>query len=199
MKTKVLFALSLVVAGCGVEARQDEAKHAAQKWAQDHVAGWTLTVDDADHAFTRPSFNEVCPNNTLMVRYAATGYEIDLAFTCPGPQGTDLAGLRSSFKFAVLTTLPHGLDVPSWKFDILTPSSSFKDGVEIVSWDSGRLKVKVDTRLFALDGRKDSEECRPPADGRTPAACLVRVELNNLPLRFTITAPLSPDTLKVQR
>jgi hypothetical protein len=199
MKAKVLFALFLVVAGCGGEASQGEANQAVQKWAQDHVAGWTLTVDDADHAFARPAFNEVCPNNTLVVRYAATGYEIDLAFTCPGPLGTDLAGLRSSFKFAVLTTLPHGLDVPSWKFDIFTPSSSFKDGVEIVSWDSGRLKVKVDTKLFALDGRKESEECRPLADGPTPAACLVRAELNNLPLHLTITAPLSPDTLKVRR
>jgi hypothetical protein len=196
MTMKRLFALFLLV-GCGAEASQDEAKQAVQRWAQDHAAGWTLTVDDG-HAFARAPFNEPCPNNILTIRYAAPGTQIDLGFTCPGPQGTDLAGLRTGLKYVALTDLPHGVELPGWRFDVLTPVSSFKDGVEIVSWDNGRLQVKIDTRLFALDGLKDGESCRPPADGVTPASCLVRAELNNLPLHLTLSAPLSADTLKVR-
>jgi hypothetical protein len=196
---KRLFALFLLVVGCGAEGSQDEAKQAVEKWAQDHAAGWTLAVDDADHAFKRAPFDQVCGNDTFTIRYAASGYQVDLGVTCPGPQGTDLAGLRSGLKYVALDDLPHGVEVPGWKFDVLTPVSSFKEGVELVSWDNGRLTVKIDTRLFALDGAKEGDSCRPLADGPTPPSCLVRAELNNLPLHLTLTAPLSPDTLKAQR
>jgi hypothetical protein len=188
----------MAAAGCGETADQGDADQAVHRWAQEHAGGWTITADDASHAFVRAPFSETCVNNTITLRYVAPGYQVDLGVACPGPQGTDLAGLRSGLEYVVLDELPHGLDVPGWRFRIFTPTSSFTEGVELVSWDGGRLKVKIDTGLFALDGDRDGKECETPADGATPAACRVRAELRNLPLHLTVTAPLAAATLMVR-
>jgi hypothetical protein len=196
LRTSMLLVALAGAAGCeSPPASQSEAQAAADRWATDHASGWELKVDDKTQGFVQP-FGARCATDFMTLRYAAAGYQVDLGFACPGPQGTDLAGLRASFKYAVLDVLPHGVEVPGWNFQVLTPSSSITAGVQLASWDGGRLTVKIDTALFRLSGTRDSADCMPPADGTTPAACLAGADLHQMPVHLTLTAPLSPELLK---
>jgi hypothetical protein len=199
LRSRTLIAIAALLGaavGCDAPGSQEDAQAAVDRWAKEHAAGWDLTVDERspDKAFV-PAFDERCGNDLLTLRYAARGYQIDLGFACPGPQGTDLAGLRTSFKYAALNVLPHGIDVPGWRFSLLTPSSSFEKGVQLTSWEGGRLTAHIDTELFQLTGQREGADCMAPADSGTPPQCLVEAELRGLPVRITISAPLAPETL----
>ena len=77
---------------------------------------------------------------------------------------------------------------------LLTPVSSFTDGVTFQSWDAGRLSMRIDTPLFAIEGRSLGDGCKVPLDGPAPAECFVHVAYQG-PLRLTLNVPLTPDVL----
>lgn len=75
--------------------------------------------------------------------------------------------LRDALNFVTLDDIPlQGFEYPTgWSIRPQTPVSSFKEGVEIVSYENGRLHYKIDTRFFCIYGNCDETiigSCNPP-------------------------------------
>jgi hypothetical protein len=190
--TFLLFAAT--TSACG-PATQAEAQAAADRWANARTDGWTLTVDEqrAAQAFQFAAYSHACPSSSTAdfssIVYTAPGYDVTLDFDCVAARPTDLAALRETFAFAVLNRLPHGLDVEGWKFWVLTPASSFTEGVEIAALGGGRLMVRINTQLYAIVGAKSDPACAVQ-DAPAPEGCSVHRDLG-IPLALTLTAPFT--------
>ena len=195
----------LAAAGCGglpVESAgassRDRASAAVDDWAGRHPDGWRLDLATA-RPLARPSFAPPCsaspPSGFALVRYETADAEIDLAFRCPIGAGDGAAALQARFAFAVLGRLPHGIAVPGWVFGVLTPSSSIATGVTFADAGGGRVRVRIDTPLFAVRGVDTRPGCTPPADSSMPAACYVSRE-HAVPLVLTLVAPIPTATLR---
>jgi hypothetical protein len=65
--------------------------------------------------------------------------------------------------------------------------SSFSEGVELVSLESGRVTVRIATPLYAITGFNKSDEGCQVEDG-APERCTASRELN-IPLTLTLSAP----------
>jgi hypothetical protein len=108
--------------------------------------------------------------------YISIGFNKDVL-----PSST-VQDLQSSLGYVSLDEVPMpGFNYPSgWDIYPQTPSSSFKDGVTIVSYQNGRLHFKVNTRFFAVYGRL--RRVKVPAGGSTPkhAYFQVRKDINGL-------------------
>ena len=83
---------------------------------------------------------------------------------------TTVQELQDSLKFVTLDDLPlPDFDYPpNWEISPLTPVSSFKEGVEIVSYENGRLHYMIDTTFFCICGNLHGPGynpgcCNPPA------------------------------------
>lgn len=76
--------------------------------------------------------------------------------------------LQSSLQYVSLNKLPMpGFQYPhGWEIYPYTPISSFKNGVEIVSYENGRLHFTVDTRFSGIYGH--IRDLRVPADAPFP-------------------------------
>jgi hypothetical protein len=78
--------------------------------------------------------------------------------------------LKDTLKFVTLDKIPlPDFDYPpGWEITPYTPVSSFKEGVEIMSYENGRLHYKVDTKFFRISGDLrgpwyNPGGCGPPA------------------------------------
>lgn len=197
--------LLLAGAGCGgtpVEvsalSSRDHAREAAEAWTRRHPAEWRLDLATR-RPLARPTFSPSCsagsPSGFAIVRHETADTEIDLAFRCPIGPGDGAAVLQERFAFAVLGRLPHGIAVPGWVFGVLTPTSSIATGVTFADAGGGRVRVRIDTPLFAVQGVDTRPSCVPPADSSMPPACYVSRE-HSVPLRLTLVAPISTATLR---
>jgi hypothetical protein len=91
-------------------------------------------------------------------------------FTKPVSPTTTVEELKNTLQFVTLDNIPlPDFDYPpGWKITPRTPVSSFKKGVEIVSYENGRLHYKVDTMFFRISGHLRGPwyipgGCGPPA------------------------------------
>jgi hypothetical protein len=172
---------------------------AARDWIAHNPDQWVLQLD-RDNPLFRPVGEKPCSENPdsglVTLRYGDRGpeagktTEIHLLFRCPIGTGVAVGDLASAFAFAVLQHLPHGIVAPNWTFDILTPVSSFKEGVAFKQPAVGRLLVTIDTPMFAVYGHSTRPECKPPADAPSPPGCFLQIE-HRIPLRLTLTAPFT--------
>jgi hypothetical protein len=154
-----------------------------------------------DNPLFRPVWSKPCSQNPdsarVTLRYGDAGgqesgktAEIDLAFRCPIGTGVAVGDLAGAFADAVLQHLPHGIVAPNWTFDLLTPSSSVKDGVGFQQPAVGRLLVTIETPMFAVYGHSTRPDCKPPADAPSPPGCYLQIE-HRIPLRLKLTAPFT--------
>ncbi len=116
-------------------------------------------------------------------------------FDCSITAATTLDQIREAYRFVVLNKLPHGIQVPGWTFIILTPVSSFKDGVTFVSWSGGQLVLSLETPLYYLLGQSTIDACKVPADSVGPSCCIVGREICTT-LSLSLSAPFAPSTLR---
>jgi hypothetical protein len=175
------------------------ARTAAQDWIAHNPDQWVLRLN-RDNPLFRPAWSKPCSENpdsrSVTLRYGAGGQEagktteIDLAFRCPIGTGVAVGDLAGAFADAVLQHLPHGIVAPNWTFDILTPRSSFAEGVAFKQPAVGRLLVTIETPMFAVYGHSTRPECKPPADASSPPGCYLQLE-HRIPLRLSLTAPFT--------
>lgn len=201
----------VLLAGCSPHGEQSDGSsgaragsltpgQAANAWVAAHPKEWVLAIDDTDpsRAPQRPPWSEPCAqspeSNSVALRYSRDDLEIELFFRCPLDGSSSLDEIGAAFSHLALPRLPHGIVVADWRFQILTPSSSFKEGVSFPAQADGRWGVDVTTTLYAVRGDSLSEACKTPADGRTPPDCYVSIE-HRIPLRITLRVPLDPKAL----
>ncbi|MEB3321240.1 MAG: hypothetical protein VKI81_00260 [Synechococcaceae cyanobacterium] len=122
-------------------------------------------------------------------RLTQPGWSLSLAFRGEQSPATPLRTLRSSFWYAALDRLPTpGLELPGWEVRPLTPTSTIRRGVEILSYGNGRIRLRVRTEFFALTGRDPS--VRIPADAPAPAGSYFQIR-RPFPLDLTLEAPVA--------
>jgi hypothetical protein len=197
-------AAALLAAGCGglplesVLSSSGGADEVVDAFVRRHAAGWRLDLA-TERPLARPSFSPPCsggsPSGFVMVRHETADTEIDLAFRCPIGVGDGAAALQEHFAFAVLGRLPHGMSARGWVFRVLTPTSSIERVVTFADARDGRVRVTIETPLFAVQGVDTRPSCVPPADGSMPDACYVSRE-HPVPLTLTLTAPIATATIR---
>jgi hypothetical protein len=141
----------------------DEAKVAAAKWLdgldkkglvlKQKVEGQGFVVAHGPSAFGRVT------KFTLQ----EADWRVSLLFKGELTPETPLETLKNNFLHVTLDSLPTpGLTLPGWEVRPQTPTSSFKQGVEILAFQDGKIKLRVQTTFFALYGRDPSVNV--PAD-----------------------------------
>lgn len=116
------------------------------------------------------------------------GWSLLLAFEGRHTATTPPGSLRRAFRYAALDRLPTpGLELPGWEVWPATPSSSIRRGVEILSSGNGRIRLRVRTPLFALQGRDPA--VMVPADAPAPAGSSFQIR-RPFPLDLRLDAPV---------
>lgn len=117
------------------------------------------------------------------------GWWISFAFKGEHTGDTPVKTLQDSFWFVALNRLPTpGLDLPGWDVRLQTPTSSIRDGVDVVSYANGNIKLQVKTKFFAIYGRDPS--VLVPADAPSPPGSYFQIR-KNVPLDLTVEAPFT--------
>jgi hypothetical protein len=213
-----LFVLPLPLAACGaptpaggcpaappVDSRPSDPNYEvaldeACRWASQHPDRWTLGLEETSRAagFHRARTSAPCGASTtesVVATFEAGDAELELHLSCAATRAETAEDLRGALRYVVLRNLPHGARAPDWRFRVLTPSSSFSDGVEMVALEGGALSLRIRTPLEALYGFSLFPPCIPPADGLTAPRCYVRFE-HHIPLDLTLRAPFDPYDLR---
>ena len=119
---------------------------------------------------------------------------ISIAFTKKVLPSTSVEDLRNNLRFVTLDHVPMpGFHYPAnWDITPVTPVSSFKDGVTIVSFKNGRIHYKVKTRFFSVYGRKSNLPEIPDSSSPKGSYFSVRKDIDgmidvNMPLVFKDT------------
>jgi hypothetical protein len=194
--------LLLLAAGCSsgitdTGAEYDAARRAAERWTAQHPREWSLELSGA--ALTPTPWSQPCSRiaagGLVSLRFAADDTEVDLYFRCPVGGARDARELQAAFSHVALGRLPHGIRAPGWRFDVLTPSSSFSEGVVFEVPASGRMRISIETPLYAVSGRSTRPECEPPADAPMAEGCYLTRE-HRIPLRLRIDAAYDPSALR---
>jgi hypothetical protein len=191
----------LTVSGCGnvtqPEFEYAAAQHAVERWVEQHQGGWSLTLRSS-RVLTRPEWSRPCADSPdsgfTTLRHATAGTEIDLLFRCPVGPGASVDELAAAFAFVVLQELPHGIRSPGWRFRVLTPSSSISEQVTFSTTAAGRMRVEIETPLYAVHGHSEREACRPMVDGPSAEGCYLGRE-HRVPLSLTLEVPFQGSEL----
>ena len=118
------------------------------------------------------------------------GFRVTLAFHGELSSDTTLKTLEEKFWYATLDRLPTpGLDLPGWEVRPQTATSSIKEGVEILAYGKGKIKLRVRTNFFALYGRDPSIVV--PADAGAPGGSHFQIR-KQFSLNLTIEGPIAP-------
>jgi hypothetical protein len=169
------------------KATAAEAEAAAKKWLDSLGDKGLVLVEKADD--TGFVGRKVIGRSSTIFTYQKPGWWISLGFSEVIDAETPLAVVRKRLKYVALDRLPTpGLDVPGWEIRPRTPTSSFRDGVEIVNFRDGRIKVHIKSGFFALYGRDPS--VLVPADAPLPKTAYFMVR-QKFPLDLKIDAPLA--------
>lgn len=164
---------------------------AAESWTAAHPLSWSV-VTSSTQAPRRTSWSQPCSANppsgfvALNVQTATT--RVTVFFRCPVTSARTAAELRDTFNHIVLEELPHGLAVPNWSFEVLTPASSLFSGVSFFDQVGGRVRIQVETPLYAIYGHSSRRTCTPPADGESAPSCYVFRE-HAIPLTLSVSVP----------
>ena len=114
---------------------------------------------------------------------------ISVAFNRKVRPSSTVHDLETSLKWVSLEKLPMpGFKYPyGWDIYPQTPVSNLKHGIKIISFQNGRLHLKVETRFFAIYGKMGG--LRVPADAAIGTSFEVRKDIYglidvNMPLVF---------------
>ncbi len=161
-----------------------EVQKAAQAWIDSLPStGYAATIRAADGTSPLPSraVNEHLFAFTEGPVYIGIGFGI-----APKPDST-LEELQDSLKHVALDQIPvPGVAAPNWETRLMTPVSSFKDGVRLEKYEKGVLTIRVKTQFFAASGRRT--DLLLPADVGMPKDAY-----------FQIRTPINADLLIVGR
>ncbi len=168
-------------------ASGEEAQAAAKKWLDGlGMKGLVIerTIEGAGFVGRK-----ITGRDSYMYVLNQNGWYVNLGFTGKIDKTATLKDLQAKFKYVALDRVPTpGLAVPGWDVKPRTPVSSFKDGIEFVSFKDGLLTVKVKTKFFALYGRNPN--VLVPADAPSPKGSYFQIR-QNFPLDLTLTAPVT--------
>ena len=104
---------------------------------------------------------------------------------------TSLSDLQKNLSYVALDKLPMpGFETPrGWSIHPMTRMSSFKEGVKIIGYESGRIQYTVETEFFAVYGSMPDKE--PPCGvsaapgtyfrldikGKKKFKCIIKVDM----------------------
>ena len=126
---------------------------------------------------------------STMFVYTKPGWYMSLGFSGKITPNTPLKTLKQQFKYIALNRLPTpGLAVEGWQIRPRTPRSSFRDGVEFLSYKNGKIKLRVKTKFFALSGR--DTRVLVPMDAPSPKGAYFQIR-KPFTLDLTIEAPMA--------
>ena len=115
-----------------------------------------------------------------------SGWWVSLAFHGELSPETSLETLKKKFWYVTLDRLPTpGLDLPGWEVRPQIASSSIREGIEILAYSEGKIKLRVRTEFFALYGRDPSIVVA--ADAPAPDGSYFQIR-KKFPLDLTIEA-----------
>jgi len=115
------------------------------------------------------------------------GWWLSLAFKGELSADTPKKTLQGRFWYVALDRLPTpGLDLPGWDVRPRTPTSSIREGVQVLAYGDGKIKIRVQTGFFALYGRDPS--VLVPADAPSPPGSYFQIR-KKFPLDLTLEAP----------
>lgn len=201
----VVTALLCAPVAAGTDRRADpdydRAVRAAQKWIAAHATEWNIAIPGNGPAqgFQRAKWDTAhCgpdTNHLVTASFQSAETTVELYFDCAVAQAKTLEALRAAYRFTVLGALPHGLKLPTWQFQLLTPVSSFSEGVDLAAWHDGILDVRIKTPLYALYGHSTVKACGYIADAPSPPRCFVHME-HRITLTLTFSARFSASVLQ---
>lgn len=93
--------------------------------------------------------------------------EFGLGFSEAPAATSTLAELRRTFAHIALDRIPvPGVQATGWETRLRTPTSTITEGVTIVSWENGIIRLRVQTEFFAAYGQR--ADVQVPADAALP-------------------------------
>ena len=174
-----------------------QAKSAVKKYLKD--SNYTLNIElreepsDPSGGLNELNYPEASKYGPIFTYHSLSGLtSISMGFNKDVLPSSTVEDLQSSLGYVALDKLPMpGFRYPNgWDIYPMTPMSSFKDGVEIISYQNGRIHFKVDTSFFAVYGIM--RDLKIPADASAPRNTYFKVRRNihglidvNMPLLLT--------------
>lgn len=165
-----------------------EAEAEAAKWLDGlKDTGLVLNEQPAKQGFG-VSFGQSAFGNVIKFNYQQSGWGFNLTFRGDIKADTSLKELKEHLWHAVIDKVPTpGLNVPGWDIKPQTPTSSFEQGIEILAYGEGKIKVRILTNFFAIYGRDPSVLVPADAPALPGSYFMIRKEF---PLDLTIEAPV---------
>jgi hypothetical protein len=198
-KTPLLLILSSVsLTGClsdilAPDASLAAANRAVESWVEANTSEWRLTrqlVRPPVH----PDWSRPCsqnpPSGFTALRIRDSRLDMLLFFRCPVDGEAGYPDLNAAFSHAVFDELPHGITARGWQFTASTPSSSFSEAVVFSVPTAGRVRVEIDTPLYAVYGHSTRASCQPPVDAPSPPGCYL-IREHRVPIRLSVSMPFS--------
>lgn len=175
----------------GCDAETSSPEEAVDRWIARHREGWTLVVEGDETVDGAARWARECgPQEEFgAIEYLTPDTWIEVGVRCEKLESeTSAASFQRAFQYIALDTLPSGITYPGWTFDVMTATSSVREGVSFVEVDNRRLVVSVSTDLYAVWGNSEDPACDPPADGGYPDGCWLQVA-HAVPLELTVDVP----------
>lgn len=166
-----------------------DAQKLASEWLE-RLGEKGLVLDKAleDHGFTVTHANSAVGRITKF-QFQQPGWWLSFSFRGELSPDTPIKTLEKKFWHVSLNQLPTpGLDLPGWEVRPQTPTSSFEEGFEILSYGDGKIKIRIRTDFFALYGRDPS--ILVPADAPSPPGSYFQIR-KKFPLDLTLEAPFT--------
>jgi hypothetical protein len=188
----VFFAGNCAMLGAAELSRKptgDEAQAVALKWLDGlDMRGLVLFEKRTKDGFVM-GYGPSALGRVTTFRLQQPGWMLSFMFKGEITKDTPLEEVRKQFWRVALNRLPTpGLELPGWEVRPQTPVSSFTDGVEILAFGDGNIKLRVKTEFFALYGRDPS--VLVPADAASPQGSYFQIR-KKFPLDLTLEAPFT--------
>lgn len=167
----------------------DEARAAAAKWLDGlDQQGLVLSEKVTEGGFA-VTHGPSAVGRVTKFTYQKSGWQVSFAFRGELNAATPLETLNKEFWYVALDRLPTpGLDLPGWDVWPQTPTSTLRQGVEVLAYGDGKIKLRVRAKFFALYGRDPSVVV--PADAAAPAGSYFQIR-KAFPLDLTLEAPFA--------
>ena len=115
------------------------------------------------------------------------GWEIGLSIA--DTDAPDADALGASIRYWLIDEVPLPIELDGWAVRLMTPVSSYRDGISVTSWDGDVAEFRMSGSFFALHAQRSGPDCVPPADASMPEACFVHLE-RNLPFTLVLRTKL---------
>lgn len=165
-----------------------EAEAATAKWLDGlKKTGLVLNEQPTKNGFA-VSYGPSAFGNVTKFNYEQPGWNVSVTFRGDMKADTPLKELKEHFWHVVLDRVPTpGLNIAGWDIKPQTPTSSFEQGVEVLAYGEGKIKLRIHTNFFAVYGRDPS--VLVPADAPSPPGSYFQLR-REFPLDLTFEAPV---------